>query len=97
MPMHQSNRLCFLYCFTAWQITGIPEDGVSRENLKEAVSKFGTAVYVDFSFGKKEAWIRCGAMRGYVAPCGGCGSVFFGAGQERHSFTTLDGYRKRRS
>ncbi|CAM9134525.1 unnamed protein product [Ectocarpus sp. 12 AP-2014] len=39
-------------------IAGIPESGVSRESLKNAVESFGTALYVDFSFGGREAWIR---------------------------------------
>lgn len=31
---------------------------MSRESLKDAVSSFGTPMYVDFSFGEREAWIR---------------------------------------
>lgn len=40
------------------QIVDIPESGVSRESLRDAVSSFGTAVYIDFSFGVREAWLR---------------------------------------
>lgn len=39
-------------------MTGIPSTGVSRESLKEAVQSCGTALYIDFSFGELEAWIR---------------------------------------
>ncbi|CAN0391498.1 unnamed protein product, partial [Ectocarpus fasciculatus] len=39
-------------------IAGIPDSKVSRESLKDAVKDFGTALYVDFAFGAREAWIR---------------------------------------
>eukprot|EP00903_Cladosiphon_okamuranus_P015589 g14394.t1 len=39
-------------------IVDIPESGVSRESLKNAVQSFGNALFVDFSFGAREAWIR---------------------------------------
>lgn len=47
-----------LECLRWLQVTGIPAAGVSRESLKEAVNACGTALYVDFSFGELEAWIR---------------------------------------
>ena len=40
------------------QVADIPESGVSRESLKDAVKSFGNALYVDFSFGSREAWLR---------------------------------------
>lgn len=40
------------------QIVNIPESGVSRESLRDAVKSHGRAVFVDFSFGAREAWLR---------------------------------------
>lgn len=42
----------------ARQMTEIPESGVSRETIKDALGKHGTVKYVDFAFGAKEAWVR---------------------------------------
>eukprot|EP00752_Nemacystus_decipiens_P009062 g8091.t1 len=41
-------------------IVDIPESGVSRESLREAVKSFGTPLFIDFSFGGREAWLRMG-------------------------------------
>ena len=40
------------------QVTGIPESGVSRESLREAMNPYGKVLYVEFSFGNNEAWLR---------------------------------------
>ena len=48
------------------QVTGIPSTGVSRESLKDAVKTHGTALYIDFSFGEVEAWIRYFIMAWHI-------------------------------
>lgn len=40
------------------QVVGIPESGVTRESLKEALKPYGKVLYVDFAIGKTEALLR---------------------------------------
>lgn len=42
------------------QIAGIPNEGVSRETLKEKLAPYGVPKFVDFRFGAIEAWVRWG-------------------------------------